>query len=88
MDKIDMRKNPCSICEIYMEGYECEIEDNKCPIAQLKSENLSLRSENLSLKQQIKRLEDKIDKLETDAGWDWENRVQEDNWKVHEMGEF
>ena len=77
----ELNKNPCSICEIYMEGYECETDENKCPIAQMKEENKALKEEN-------KRLKAAVEKLTADAGWDFEMKCQEQNRRIYEMGEL
>lgn len=52
---------PCSICEAYIEGVECE--NSGCPVYEMKQENKRLKRTVSSLRSQIS-------KIKSDASWD------------------
>jgi hypothetical protein len=52
---------PCSICEEYIEGAECE--KSECPVFKMKQENKRLKSTASSLR-------NKINRMKSDASWD------------------
>lgn len=56
-----MRNEPCTICEAYIAGVECE--NDKCPIFEMKRENKRLQKNVWSLRAQIS-------KMKSDASWD------------------
>lgn len=56
-----MRNEPCTICEDYIAGVECE--NDKCPIFEMKRENKRLQKTVWSLRSQIS-------KMKSDASWD------------------
>lgn len=56
-----MRNEPCTICEAYIAGVECE--NDKCPIFEMKRENKRLQKTVWSLRSQIS-------KMKSDASWD------------------
>lgn len=52
-----MSNEPCSICELWMDGIKCE--NDTCPVAVMKRENAELKA--------------RVSRLEYDAEWDLEN---------------
>lgn len=54
-----MSNEPCSICELWMDGIECD--QCNCPVAVMKRENAALKA--------------KISRLESDRAYDLENRL-------------
>ena len=60
-DGMSEHKDPCSICENWINGQDCE--NKNCPVYRLKEENKGLVT-------QISSLQKKIAKLESDAAWD------------------
>ena len=72
--------DPCSICENFIYGTECDVSDT-CPVGKMKKtlevyylKNLAMDKEMMAVKEQIK----------SDAGWDFENSIKD---KIYEMGE-
>lgn len=55
------KSDPCSICENYMVGVDCQNE--LCPVFGMKAENLRLMKTIYSLRSQI-------NKMKSDASWD------------------
>lgn len=56
-----MRNEPCTICEAYIAGVECE--NDKCLVFKIKQENKRLQKTVWSLREQII-------KMKSDASWD------------------
>lgn len=48
------KKEPCSICEAYIEGVECDLDG--CPVHEMKEENKKLKKQISSLKKEVSRL--------------------------------
>ena len=55
------KKDPCSICERYMDENECE--EKNCPVYEMKQENLRL-------KKKLRSLSDSLCKAKSADSWD------------------
>ena len=55
------KKDPCSICERYMDGIECD--EKNCPVYEMKHENIRLNKK-------LRSLSDSLCKAKSDASWD------------------
>lgn len=62
---MEKRNEPCSICEAYIEGVECE--NDGCHVYEMKQENKRL-------KRTVSSLRSKISKMKSDASWDEDYR--------------
>lgn len=56
---MDNKYEPCSICELYICGYECH--NDKCPVAKMKAEIERLKLENKKLHETNNTLNYQVD---------------------------
>ena len=59
---------PCSICELWMDGVECD--NTSCPVAVMKRENAALKA--------------RISRIESDRGYDLENSLRDRIYEMGE----
>lgn len=67
------KSNPCSICEKFMKGIQCD-EADACPVGLMKKENANLKR--------------RVTKYEQDASWAFEDRVERSREEEYERGRW